>query len=145
MSPVPARLPARNGLRPVVVAAALALLAGCAAPPPPPPAPPPIGLADLMDRPAERALYEGMRSYEDGQYLAAESHLRRALDNGLRSARDRAGAHKLIAFVTCTSDRAAECEFHFRAARAADPGFQLTRPEAGHPVWGPVYRRVVPQ
>ena len=30
------------------------------------------------------------------------------------------------------------------AARTADPGFALTRPEAGHPLWGPVYRQVVP-
>ncbi|MCZ8029094.1 MAG: TssQ family T6SS-associated lipoprotein [Pseudomonadota bacterium] len=146
--PPPVR-PARTGRRSAFGAAsaalALAVLAGCATPPPPPPPPPPVGLADLMDRPAERALYEGMRSYEDGQYLAAESHLRRALDNALRSARDRAVAHKLIAFITCTSERTAECEFHFRAARAADPAFQLSRPEAGHPIWGPVYRRIAGQ
>jgi hypothetical protein len=37
-----------------------------------------------------------------------------------------------------------ECEAAFRAARAADPGFVLSRSEAGHPLWGPVYRRVLP-
>jgi Tfp pilus assembly protein PilF len=143
----------RPGARPVLVLvvalpalAALAALAGCATPPPPPPAPPPpVGLTDLMDRPAERALYEGMRAYDDGKYLVAESHLRRALESGLRSARDRASAHKLLAFVTCTTDRMAECEGQFRAARSADPAFLLSRSEAGHPLWGPVYRRVVPQ
>lgn len=129
---------------PVVLASLLA--AGCAAPPPPPPPPPPpVGLIDLMDRPGERALYEGMRAYDDAQYLNAESHLRRALDNNLRSTRDRAAAHKLIAFITCTSNRIAECEAAFRAARAADPAFALTRSELGHPLWGPVYRRVLPQ
>jgi len=30
------------------------------------------------------------------------------------------------------------------AAAYADPGFVLGRAEAGHPVWGPVYRKVVP-
>ena len=120
----------------------LSLLAGCAAPPAAPPPPPPVGLAELMERPAERALLVGIRAYDDGQYVAAEAALRRALDAGLRSPRDQATAHKLLAFITCTSDRLAECEAAFRAARAADPAFALSRPEAGHPVWGPVYRQL---
>ena len=123
------------------VVAGLALLAGCAAPPPPAP---PVGLTDLMERPAERALLDGLRAYEDGQYAQAEAALRQALAGGLRSGRDQASAHKLLAFITCTSERLAECEAAFRAARAADPAFQLSRPEAGHPVWGPVYRKVAP-
>ena len=121
----------------------LALLAACASPPPPPPPPPPVGLAELMERPAERALVEGIRLYDNGQYPAAELALRRALEAGLLSARDRASAHKLIAFIACTSAREAECEAAFRAARVADPGFALSRAEAGHPMWGPVYRRAV--
>ena len=125
------------------LALALALAcAGCAAPPPPPPA---AGLADLMERPAERALFEGIRAYDDGQYTQAEAALRKALAAGLRSGRDQASAHKLLAFITCTSERLAECETAFRAARAADPAFALNRSEAGHPLWGPVYRRVVPE
>ena len=132
------------GLRHAVTAAAtLALLAGCVATPPAPP-PAPVGLAELMERPAERALFEGIRAYDDGQYAQAEVALRKALAAGLRSGRDQASAHKLLGFITCTSDRLAECEAAFRAARAADPAFQLSRPEAGHPTWGPVYRKVVP-
>ncbi|MBK7276753.1 MAG: TssQ family T6SS-associated lipoprotein [Betaproteobacteria bacterium] len=125
----------------VALAAGLALLAGCAAPPA---AAPPVGLTDLMERPAERALLDGLRAYDDGQYVQAEAALRQALAGGLRSGRDQASAHKLLAFITCTSERLAECEAAFRAARAADPAFALTRPEAGHPLWGPVYRQVVP-
>lgn len=124
---------------------ASALLAACAtqAPAPPPPPPAPVGLAELMERPAERALVEGIRLYDNAQYPAAEAALQRALAEGLASPRDRASAHKLIAFITCTSAREAECEAAFRAARAADPAFELGRAEAGHPMWGPVYRRVV--
>jgi Tfp pilus assembly protein PilF len=125
----------------VALAAGLALLAGCVAPPAAAPA---VGLTDLMERPAERALLDGLRAYDDGQYAQAEAALRQALAGGLRSGRDQASAHKLLAFITCTSERLAECEAAFRAARAADPGFALTRPEAGHPLWGPVYRQVVP-
>jgi len=122
----------------VAVATAMAV-AGCAAPSPPPAAPP-TGLAEVMERPAERALLEGIRAYDDGQYAQAEKALRQALAEGLPSARDRATAHKLLAFITCTSERLADCRTQFREARAADAGFALSRSEAGHPVWGPVYR-----
>lgn len=122
---------------------AAATAAGCAAPPPAPPAPT-GGLAELMERPAERLLFEGIRAYDDGQYAQAEAALRKALQTGLRSGRDQASAHKLLAFITCTSERLSECEAAFRAARRADPGFALSRSEAGHPLWGPVYRKALP-
>ncbi len=125
----------------MLLAALTALLSACASSSPPKPA---SGLAELMDRPGERALVEGIRAYDDGQYAQSEGALRKALAAGLASPRDRASAHKLLAFITCTSDRAAECETHFRAARSADPAFVLGRGEAGHPLWGPVYRKVVP-
>jgi Tfp pilus assembly protein PilF len=118
--------------------AAAALAAGCAAPPPA--APPPTGLAEVMERPAERALLDGIRAYDDGQYAQAEMALRKALADGLQSTRDRATAHKLLAFITCTSERLADCQQQFREARAADAAFALSRSEAGHPVWGPVYK-----
>jgi Tfp pilus assembly protein PilF len=123
-------------------AAALALaavLAACAAPPPPA-----TGLADLMERPAERLLLDGIRAYDDGQYAQAEAALRKALAEGLQSPRDRATAHKLLAFISCTSERVADCRQQFRDARAADGTFALSRSEAGHPVWGPVYRGLSP-
>ncbi len=124
-------------LRRASTIAAAALLAACAAP-----KPAPSGLAELLERPAERALVEGLRAYDDGQYGVAEAALRRALAGSLASRRDRASAHKLLAFIACTSERPAECEASFRAARAADPAFALDRSETGHPLWGPVWRKV---
>jgi hypothetical protein len=126
------------------LAALAALAAGCAAPPPAAAPPPPSGLAEVLERPAERALLEGIRAYDDGHYAAAEKALQRALAEGLQSARDRATAHKLLAFITCTSDRLAACEMQFREARTADAAFALSRSEAGHPVWGPVYKSLAP-
>ncbi|MES1163760.1 MAG: TssQ family T6SS-associated lipoprotein, partial [Rhizobacter sp.] len=88
------------------------------------------------------ALLAGIRAYEDAQYEQAEGQLKSALRIGLVSGRDRAAAHKHLAFIYCTSQRVQACEDAFRAARAADPAFALTKSEAGHPQWGPVYQRV---
>jgi Tfp pilus assembly protein PilF len=115
---------------------AIVVLAGCTVPPAQP-----VGLVDVIERPAERALLSGMRAYDDAQYPQAERALSAALGAGLASPRDRAGAHKLLAFIYCSSARINECEAAFRAARQADPSFALSRSEAGHPAWGPVYRR----
>jgi len=124
----------------VLASASLALLAACA--PQKPPAP--VGLLDLMDRPSERALLTGLRAYDEGQYPEAERQLQGALKGGLAAPRDRAAAHKVLAFIYCTSQRVDACEAAFRSARAEDPSFALTKAEAGHPVWGPVYKRVAP-
>jgi Tfp pilus assembly protein PilF len=117
---------------------ALAALTGCAAPMHS------AGLSDVIERPAERALLTGMRAYDDAQYAQAERALTTALQSGLSSPKDKASAHKLLAFIYCTSSRMRDCESSFRAAREADPTFALSRSESGHPLWGPVYRRVVP-
>jgi Tfp pilus assembly protein PilF len=126
-----------RALLPALIGCTL-LVAACASKPPPA-----SGLAELLERPAERALVEGLRAYDEGQYAQAETALQRALAAGLASPRDRASAHKLLAFIACTSERLAACQAAFRAARTADPAFALNRSEAGHPLWGPVYRQVL--
>jgi Tfp pilus assembly protein PilF len=126
-------------------------LAGCAQWPTAPTAPgpaapaeaPAIGVLEMMARPAEQALLAGLRAYDDGQYPLAERRLQAALKAGLAAPKDRAAAHKTLAFVYCSSKRVKACEAAFRAAREADPGFELSKAEAGHPLWGPVYRRTV--
>jgi Tfp pilus assembly protein PilF len=124
-----------------LLAATLALwVAGCALPP----RSSPVGLTDIAERPAEKALLSGIRAYDDGQYADAEKQLGAAVKAGLASAKDRAAAHKYLAFIYCTSNRQTLCEASFRAARQADPAFVLSRSEAGHPLWGAVYKRVVP-
>ena len=101
-----------------------------------------VGLSDVMQRPAERALLTGVRAYEDGHYAEAERALREALAAGLPSAKDRAIAHKHLAFIYCTSQRTLACEAAFREAHNADPQFALSKAETGHPQWGPVYQKV---
>jgi Tfp pilus assembly protein PilF len=110
----------------------------------PPPAPPATqSIVALYQKPAERALINGVRQYEEGAFERAEISLRSALAQGLADARDAAVAHKYLAFLACAFNRLAECEQRFRDALASDPAFTLTDVEVGHPIWGPIYRRVV--
>jgi hypothetical protein len=120
----------------------LALLAGCQtmAPPPAPPATESIVL--LYEKPAERALINGLRAYEEGAFERAEQSFRTAVLQNLRDRRDLAVAHKYLAFIACAFNRISDCEREFRNAFGADPNFTLTDAEIGHPIWGPVYRRV---
>ena len=144
---------------------ALLLMAGCAqqphapqpveAPPAAPASPPaplpaapepttaPQSVVELSSRPGEQALLAGLRAYDDGQYQVAEQKLGTALTAGLAAPKDRAAAHKTLAFLYCTSKRLKPCEAEFRAAQVADPRFALSKAEAGHPLWGPVYRRTL--
>jgi len=128
--------PGARGLATMLVVAASAL-GGCALAPREP-----LGLIEISERPAERALLSGMRAYDDAQYAVAQGLLTQALGLGLAAPRDRSYAHKYLAFIYCTSDRVAACEAEFRAARVADPRFTLDKAEAGHPQWGPVYQRL---
>jgi Tfp pilus assembly protein PilF len=100
-----------------------------------------VGLTEVAERPAEKALLGGIRAYEDAQYAEAEKQLKLALQSGLASTKDQAAAHKYLAFVYCTSERRAQCEAAFRAARCADPAFTLSKAEARHPLWGPVFAK----
>lgn len=104
---------------------------------------PTVGITDLSTRPAESALLQGLRAYDDGQYADAETQLKASLAAGLTSPHDQAAAHKTLAFIYCTSNRESACADEFLAAKQADPNFALSKAEAGHPLWGPVYRRTL--
>jgi hypothetical protein len=127
---------------PAAALLAAMLLAGCetTATPPAPPATESVAL--LYAQPAERALINGLRAYEEGAFERAEQSFRTAVLQNLRDRRDLAVAHKYLAFIACAFNRIGECEQQFRNAFGADPNFVLTDAEIGHPIWGPVYRRV---
>ena len=135
------RSPSGGRRRLALASAACLFLAACAQTPP---RTAPVGLLDVSGRPAEKALLDGLKAYDDARYDSAERLFRQALALGLASAKDRAEAHKRLAFIHCAAGRLDPCEAEFRVARHEDPAFALDRAEAGHPVWGPVYRRVVP-
>jgi hypothetical protein len=73
---------------------------------------------------------------------SAAKYLQDALNAGLPRKKDSAKVHKYLAFIACGSDNTRRCRDEFRKAFDDDPGFALDASEAGHPVWGPVYRGV---
>jgi len=90
---------------------------------------------------AENMLDEGIRAYDDGNYKVASRNIQGALDLGLTT-RSQARAHKYLAFIHCVSGQQAQCRDEFRKALEIDPTLELKTEEAGHPIWGPVFRSV---
>ena len=101
-----------------------------------------VGLDKLSPRKAEQELSTGITNYEDGNYKAAAKSLQSALDSGLTFDSDAARAHKYLAFIHCLSNREKQCRDEFRKALEKDNKFDLEPAEAGHPIWGPVFRAV---
>ena len=86
-------------------------------------------------------LEEGIHQYEEGNYRVAARRLQFGLEEGL-PLRDRVRAHKYLAFIACVSGQQLTCREEFAIALELDPTFQLDQAEAGHPIWGPVYKGV---
>jgi len=101
-----------------------------------------IGLDKLAPRKAEQELSAGLQSYEDGNYVQAQKQIQNALNSELTFKSDRVTAHKYLAFIHCASDRKKQCRAAFKEALEINPDLQLSAAEAGHPLWGPVFRDV---
>ena len=101
---------------------------------PPKPEPPKAEAAKV-----EAPLQVGLRQYDDGDYDESAKTLKAAIDQGLPP-KDRVNAHKYLAFIHCAENRQRACRDEFRQALAIDPSLELAPAEAGHPVWGPIFR-----
>jgi Tfp pilus assembly protein PilF len=113
----------------------LAFLAGCATQPG-------RGIQDFFaPSKGQAALDAGVKQYEEGDYADSAKSLAAALDQGLNE-RGQVRARKYLAFISCASNRIAACRDEFRKALAIDPSFELAPAEAGHPIWGPVFRQL---
>jgi Tfp pilus assembly protein PilF len=120
-------------IRIIFSAAVFAMLSGCASEP--------VRRVQeiLMPSKGQPALSSGLKQYEDGDYADAAKNLQLALDQGL-SERERVSAHKHLAFINCASSRERQCRDEFRKALALDPKMELAPAEAGHPIWGPIFK-----
>jgi hypothetical protein len=90
----------------------------------------------------DQTLAAGIKSYEEGNYKDSTKLLQEALTKGLPDREGQVEAHKYLAFIHCVSGREKECADEFKKALELDPSFELQAAEAGHPLWGPVYRSV---
>lgn len=90
----------------------------------------------------EQSLAAGLQQYDEGRYNESARSLQASLDAGLSSKSDQVKAHKYLAFIHCVSEREWLCRDEFRKALKIDPAFDLDPAEAGHPIWGPVFRSV---
>ena len=126
-------------VRLILAASAVLALAGCESAP--------IkevrqGISNLFQGNAGEAdLASGIRQYEDGNYTEATRLLGASLEKGL-SRSDQVRAHKYLAFIHCVAGRESRCRDEFRTTLKLDPSFELAANEAGHPIWGPVFRSV---
>lgn len=118
-----------------IVLMAASLTAGCSSAPVRD-----MGLDKFAPRKAEQALSDGLKNYENGRYQPAAQNLLNALNNGLTFKHDRVTAHKYLAFIYCVTEREKLCREQFKKALAINPAFELTAAEAGHPIWGPIFR-----
>jgi Tfp pilus assembly protein PilF len=112
----------------------VAALAGCSSQPV-------TAIKSIFQSKGEPQLQTGIRQYEDGKYAAATTSLQDALSAGLSNA-DQVTANKYLAFISCTQGRERQCRAYFRRALELNPAFELEPNEAGHPMWGPVFKNV---
>lgn len=89
----------------------------------------------------EAALAVGLKQYEDGRYAESLKNLQTAIGQGLSDG-DRVNAHKHVAFIHCAASRERACRDEFRRALRVNPAMELAPAEAGHPIWGPIFRSV---
>ena len=122
-------------MRLLIVLAALAALAGCGTQP--------MRDFEALFKPnkGEAALSVGLKQYEEGKYGDSMKSLQSAISQGLSDG-DRVRAHKHLAFIHCAQNRERPCRDEFRRALRVDPSMELAPAEAGHPIWGPVFRSV---
>jgi len=95
----------------------------------------------FVSSPGGAELKAGLRQYDDGAYGESAKSLNGALSKGLNNP-EAASAHKTLAFIHCAANRTGPCREEFRKALAADPSLELSPAEAGHPIWGPVFKSV---
>jgi hypothetical protein len=138
--------------RPLILAVLILSCVACAPKPvkeaePPPPVqvveePKPVVVEPVPLDKAQQELGSGIESYENGSYKPATKQLQNALTLELKVPAEQARAHKYLAFMNCVGGRTAACRTEFRKALAADPSFDLTLAESGHPTWGPIFKKV---
>lgn len=90
----------------------------------------------------EQKLEIGVREYQEGNYLTSMEAFKSVLETNAADKRARVTSYKYLAFIHCISSQELMCKDYFSKVLELDPEFELTSAEAGHPIWGPVFRSV---
>jgi Flp pilus assembly protein TadD len=90
----------------------------------------------------EQLYAEGKDLYEKGDYKNAIRKLSMARDASEDTPGIRQNSLKLLAFSYCVTSQRPQCKAQFTSLLKLAPSFQLSRGEAGHPLWGPAFKEV---
>jgi hypothetical protein len=88
----------------------------------------------------EQLFTEGKELYEKGDYRGAIRKLTSARDGADDNAVVKQNSLKYLAFSYCVTSQRPLCKVQFSSLLKLSPTFELSRGEAGHPLWGPVFK-----
>lgn len=94
----------------------------------------------VISQPGTLALAEGVDLYNQGQFQAAIRKLQDTPEIWTNSASAQVEAYKYLAFSQCVTRQTTQCRQSFERLLNLSPSFELSRAEAGHPTWGPVFK-----
>ncbi|MFA6120645.1 MAG: TssQ family T6SS-associated lipoprotein [Sideroxydans sp.] len=90
----------------------------------------------------EQKLEIAVKEYEEGNYVTSMNSLDAVLATKSASRAQRIRANKYMAFISCISSHEKSCREYFKNILELNPDFNLSAAEAGHPIWGPVFKNV---
>jgi hypothetical protein len=88
----------------------------------------------------EQLFSEGKELYEKGDYRGAIRKLTSARDGSDDATAVKQNSLKYLAFSYCVTSQRPLCKTQFASLLKLSPAFELSRGEAGHPLWGPVFK-----
>jgi hypothetical protein len=87
------------------------------------------------------ALSGGVEMYKNSQYTQAISKLQQAVDLSNGDNSTQISAYKYMSFSLCVTGKRTLCLQTFDKLLRLEPSFSLSPAEAGHPIWGAVFRQ----
>ncbi len=99
----------------------------------------PVTVVSPKSKP-ELLLTEGTELYDKGDYKGAIRKLQLASESADDTTSTKQDSLRLLAFSYCVTGQRALCKTQFSNLLKITPDFQLSRAEAGHPLWGPVFK-----
>jgi hypothetical protein len=88
----------------------------------------------------DQLFLEGKELYEKGDYRGAIRKLSSARDAADELPTVKQNSLRYLAFSYCVTNQRPLCKTQFSSLLKITPTFELSRGEAGHPLWGPVFK-----